>query len=259
VFALPAHRRDRLARRDRRAYSAAAWPYLTLSGVRDSLSQARAELARYRAAPMRSTARLCLGLVTFSSFLAFTACGDDDDSSPGSAGRDNEGGAQSSAGGSGASGSEAKGGEAHGGGGHVEAPVICQVLGTLCHEADTGPGMGRDCHQLGHASELETCEEQFSSCIGFCVGAETGTGGAGGGSGADQDPYCAALGSLCHPIEDGMGPECHDIGHEGDAAACAESFDQCAHFCLEARDALEPGAGGSGGGQSASAGAGGAQ
>lgn len=213
---------------------------------------------------MRFTPRLCLGLVTFNSFLAFTACGDDDDPSPGSAGQNNEGGAQSSAGGSGSvshAGSEAKGGEAHGGGGHDEAPVICQVLGTLCHEADTGPGMGRDCHQLGHASELETCEEQFSSCIGLCVEGQTGTGGAGGGSGADQDPYCAALGSLCHPIEDGMGPVCHDIGHEGDAAACAESFDECAHFCLEARDALEPGAGGSGGagGQSASGGAAGAQ
>jgi hypothetical protein len=51
VFALPTHRRNRLALRDRRAHFEASWQRLTLSGVRDSLSQARGELARYRAAP----------------------------------------------------------------------------------------------------------------------------------------------------------------------------------------------------------------
>lgn len=204
---------------------------------------------------MRSTARLCLGLLTFSSFLAFTACGDDDDPSPGGAGQGNEGGGSISH-----AGREAKGGQAHGGGGHADAPAICQVLGTLCHDADTGSGIGHDCHQLGHVGNVETCEEEFAGCIGFCVGGETGAGGAGGGRGVDEDPHCAALGELCHPIEDGMGPECHELGHVGNPAACAESFEECAHFCLEARAALEPGAGGSGtGGQGGSGGGGGAQ
>lgn len=203
---------------------------------------------------MKSTVRLSLGLITFSSFLAFTACGDDDDGPTGSAGQSNEGGsgAEPVAGSGGslghAGGSQIQAGEGHGGGGHADAPAICQVVGTLCHEADTGSGMGHDCHELGHEGELEACEEQFASCIGFCVGGDSGAGGAGGGSGDGQDPYCAALGELCHPIETGMGPECHEIGHEGEGAACAESFDECAHFCLEARKALPPAEGGAGAG-----------
>jgi hypothetical protein len=192
---------------------------------------------------MKSTVRLSLGLITFSSFLAFTACGDDDDTPPGGAGSGSEAGSPSSTGGTGNpepghGGSEAKAGDGHGGGGHADAPAICQVVGSLCHDADTGPGMGRDCHQLGHAGDLETCEEQFAGCIGLCV---EGDSGAGGASGEAQDPYCAALGSLCHPVEAGIGPECHDTGHEGDAAACAASFDECAHFCLEEREKLSAG------------------
>lgn len=214
---------------------------------------------------MKSSARLGLALVTFASFLAFTACGDDDEPSPGGAGQNNEGGTPSNGGSTGGSlghaGSEAKAGEAHGGGGHAEAPAICRVVGTLCHDADTGSGLGHDCHQLGHVGNIETCEEEFASCIGFCVGGETGQGGAGGGGGSsdEADPYCAALGELCHPIEEGIGPDCHELGHVGNGTACAESFEDCANFCLEARAALEPGAGGGGaGGQSTSGGAGGA-
>ena len=205
---------------------------------------------------MKSTVRLSLGLLTFSSFLAFTACGDDDDDVPqGGAGTGSEAGSPSSShGGTGTvepghGGSEAKGGEAHGGGGHGDAPVLCQVLGSLCHDADTGSGVGHDCHQVGHVGELEACEEEFAGCIGFCVEGATGEGGAGGGASADQDSKCAALGSLCHPIETGIGQECHEVGHEGDATACAERFDECAHFCLEERSKLpEHGAGGAGGG-----------
>lgn len=203
---------------------------------------------------MKSTVRLSLGLITFSSFLVFSACSDDDDDAPqGGAGNGSEAGSTSSPGGSGTVDpghgcSDAKGGAAHGGGGHGDAPVICEVLGTLCHDADTGSGMGHDCHQVGHVGELEACEDQFAGCIGFCVEGATGEGGAGGGAAATQDPQCAALGSLCHPIEAGIGPECHDIGHEGDAATCADRFDECAHFCLEEREKLpEHGAGGAGG------------
>ena len=144
--------------------------------------------------------------------------------------------------------------------------MICEVLGTLCHDADMGTGAEADCHDLGHEGNAEACEEGFTSCIGLCVEGATGEGGAGGGASVDQDPRCAALGSLCHPIEDGIGPECHDLGHMGNAADCADRFEECAHFCLEATEALEPAAGGAGGapgaaGASATAagGAGGAQ
>jgi hypothetical protein len=141
--------------------------------------------------------------------------------------------------------------------------VICQVLGHLCHDADTGTGPAADCHELGHIGDVEVCEQEFAGCIGTCVSSGGGEGGAGGGAGEAPDPYCAALGSLCHPVDlgTGMGADCHEIGHVGDAADCADSFDACATFCLAELEKLEEGAGGSGAGGAAQAsgGAGGAQ
>jgi hypothetical protein len=41
-----------------------------------------------------------------------------------------------------------------------------------------------------------------------------------------------------------MGADCHEIGHVGDAADCADSFDACATFCLAELEKREEGAGG---------------
>ena len=78
----------------------------------------------------------------------------------------------------------------------------------------------------------------------------------------------SGAGDVSAELDDGTGKgaECHEVGHEGNAAACAAAFDDCATFCLEAREALEPegeggapaGQGGAGGAPAAVGGAGGA-
>ena len=193
---------------------------------------------------MKSSLRLGLGLIAVSSSFAFVACGDDDDSPTPAAHA-----------GSGGEGATAHGGaDGHAGDGHGGAASLafeCKVLGTLCHEADTGSGTGHDCHEVGHEGHAEACAEQFDSCITFCTAEEAGTGGA---PAEPKDAHCAALGELCHAVDDETGPlhECHEVGHVGKADKCAEAFDECAALCLAAREALPPhtegGAGGVGAG-----------
>jgi hypothetical protein len=209
---------------------------------------------------MKSSVRLCLGLVAVSSFVVLTACSDDDDDgSPGSGAGSHQGGA------------DAEGGEpavhggaptAHGGAGqagedgHGQVTLECKVLGELCHAADTGEGAASDCHELGHVGDAETCASEFAGCVATCTDSN-GAGGAGGGGGTDQDPHCAALGSLCHAADTGSGTahDCHELGHTNNAADCAEGFDACATFCLAALEELEAGAGGAASGGAASGGA----
>lgn len=211
---------------------------------------------------MSSTARACLSLFTLTSFFAFAACSDDDDdgAGPNVAGETSEAGAPSQGGGgSGGSAMHPEGGAHEGGAAHGEASLECQVLGTLCHVADASAGPVEDCHQVGHVGNAEACTAQFASCIGTCTGADVGAGGAGGAGGGD-DPKCAALGELCHAAGeiDADAEECHDLGHEGNAVACAEGFDACATLCLAVLEQVEEGAGGAAG-AGATGGAGGAQ
>jgi hypothetical protein len=133
--------------------------------------------------------------------------------------------------------------------------LICEVIGELCHEADTGSGPGHDCHQLGHVGNADACVEGFDGCVALCTGEDEGTGGAGG-AGPALDAHCAALGELCHGLAD-AGPvqECHELGHVGNAANCAAEFDNCATLCLAAHEALEEGVGGAGAGGVSSGGA----
>jgi len=172
---------------------------------------------------MKSRPFACLVVATLS-LSAFTACGDDDDSMPA-----NEGGSSN------------VGGQPPATNGALE----CQVLGELCHEADTGSGPAHDCHETGHQGVASSCVKDFSSCVHTCVtdADDLGMGGAAG------DPLCISLGELCHEVDDINGPlhECHETGHTGNAAACAATFDSCATQCLAARAALETGAAGAGG------------
>jgi hypothetical protein len=100
------------------------------------------------------------------------------------------------------------------------AELQCEVVGTLCHDSETEEG--QVCHELGHDGPPNECAAQFSSCIGLCL------------DGDDGDPFCHALGSLCHDVQTAEGQACHDLGHDGDAATCRRRFDGCAAHCLEA-------------------------
>ena len=199
--------------------------------------------------------RACFGLVTLTSLFAFAACGDDDDDVGGSgaaAGDSSEAGS----GGSGGTTSPPAGGAADGGAMHGDAALECQVLGELCHAADSGTGPAHECHEVGHVGNAAACNAEFAGCVGVCTGADTGAGG--------DDPKCAALGSLCHEAGeiDADAEACHDVGHVGNAAACAEQFASCATLCLAILDTIEEGGAGAGGaasGGAATGGAGGAQ
>lgn len=175
---------------------------------------------------MKTSLRTCLSLAAVASLFAFAGCNDDSDSNGA-----NTAGKSSSA----------------GAGGAADGAIQCEVIGELCHEADTGSGPAHDCHETGHVGVAATCAKEFSSCIHTCVTDADDLGS--GGAASAPDPRCIALGELCHEVDDKTGPLhiCHETGHIGDAAKCAASFDSCATECLAARAALESGAGGAGG------------
>ena len=104
------------------------------------------------------------------------------------------------------------------------AELQCAVVGKLCHDAESDAGQA--CHELGHDGVPSTCAAEFPVCIDLCLD-------------DDGDPFCRALGSLCHEVVDDDGPlqSCHELGHYADPSACRRQFDHCAQLCLAAIDA----------------------
>jgi hypothetical protein len=198
-----------------------------------------------------TSARAWLGLLTLSCCFAFVACGDDEDDggSTSTAGQTSDAGAPTNGG----SDAHAEGGAEHGGAGHGAGSLECQVLGELCHAADSGSGPAHDCHETGHVGHSDECLAQFDGCVETCTEVEVGSGGAGG-SGADAK--CAALGSLCHEAGeiDAEAQACHEVGHVGNAGECAKQFAACATLCLAVLEAAEGSVGGAGGGANGGAG-----
>jgi hypothetical protein len=207
---------------------------------------------------MKSSVRFGLGLVAFSSFVVLAACSDDEgEGAPSSGAGSHQGGNADDGGEPAAQGGEpAAQGGGQGGLGHGQAALECQVLGELCHAADSGEGRAHDCHELGHVGDVATCATEFAGCVATC----TDSSGAGGAGHADQDPHCAALGALCHLADTGSGRahDCHEVGHANDAEICAQQFDACATFCLDELESIEMTNGGASGGGAASGGASGA-
>jgi hypothetical protein len=103
------------------------------------------------------------------------------------------------------------------------AALQCEVMGSLCHDAEGAAG--RACHERGHDGPPDRCAAEFPACIGECLGDGRG------------DPFCRALGSYCHAVDDEDGPlhACHELGHDGDPRTCRTRFDDCAEQCLAAR------------------------
>jgi hypothetical protein len=68
----------------------------------------------------------------------------------------------------------------------------------------------------------------------------------------DGDAACEEIGEVCHDADDGngLGAECHDVGHTGDGAVCLERYDECITYCkgeLGEGGASSHGHGGAGG------------
>ena len=49
----------------------------------------------------------------------------------------------------------------------------------------------------------------------------------------DGDAACKELGEVCHDADDGngLGAECHEVGHTADPAVCQERYDECITYC----------------------------
>jgi hypothetical protein len=126
---------------------------------------------------MKSSLRVCLGLLVVSSLFAFAGCGDDDD--------DNAGGG----------GTKAQGGETHGGGG-ADGAAKCEEIAHLCHPVDDGDGPLHECHEQSEVGDSAKCEEIYDSCIAQCQAAhDAAEGGAGAGSGGVASGGAAAGGA----------------------------------------------------------------
>lgn len=122
------------------------------------------------------------------------------------------------------------------GGANNEARAECAAIGELCHAADVGAGPLHECHEIGHVGDVSQCAAHFAECVGLCVRSE----GDDPESGV-ADGYCAALGELCHPVDE-LSPmlhDCHEVGHRGEATACKQAFDACATMCLRALEDSE--------------------
>lgn len=97
---------------------------------------------------------------------------------------------------------------------------------------------------------LAACSDDGDDDGAGGAGGHAGSGhGAGGshdgGHGEGEEPDCKAISSACHDV-DGLSEqaaECHHVGHENDAAACADAKEDCLAHCAE----LAQGAGGVGG------------
>jgi hypothetical protein len=107
------------------------------------------------------------------------------------------------------------------------AALQCEVVGKLCHDAENDEGQA--CHELGHDGVPSVCAAEFPGCIDLCLD----------GGGDHGDPFCRALGILCHEVDDDDGPlhACHELGHDAAPTTCRQQFDHCAQLCLAAIDA----------------------
>jgi hypothetical protein len=171
---------------------------------------------------IRTARPLLLGLAFSTAAVLAVACGDDDATSGGDAGLD-----AGSTGGSGGSGGTPGAHDIPDSG--DPGVIMCAELGSLCHEYDTGSGLGHECHETGHLGDTAACMEIYDECIAFCQPHdEADAGDAGHSHGSEQ---CETLASVCHDADGGMAMECHEIGHGGDAHECESMYDACLAVC----------------------------
>lgn len=67
--------------------------------------------------------------------------------------------------------------------------------------------------------------------------------GCGGDGGSTTTHDCADIIAACHEVDPGSGPihDCHEVGHDGDEAACTPVRASCVSMC-EAAEPVDGGA-----------------
>jgi hypothetical protein len=93
------------------------------------------------------------------------------------------------------------------------------------------------------AGGVSACDDDDAIGSGPDASDETPDASSDAGNDAAQeaDPKCVELGARCHPFDhgEGLGHECHEIGHENAVSECHEKYDECIAFCT-APDAGAP-------------------
>src|SRR5690606_26496247 len=99
----------------------------------------------------------------------------------------------------------------------TSADPKCVELAARCHPFDQGAGLGHECHEIGHENLIDQCHAKYDECFTFCT---AGDGGADADAAIELDPKCVELGAKCHPFDhgEGLGHECHQMGHDNDVA-----------------------------------------
>jgi hypothetical protein len=102
--------------------------------------------------------------------------------------------------------------------------------GTESHEGSGEHGETTD-HGTTTDHDESTGHDHTSSTGDDPTDATGTTTGDTGGTTAADEPSCSALGSGCHDTATPLGMMCHDVGHDGDEAACAKIWAECKKEC----------------------------
>jgi hypothetical protein len=120
---------------------------------------------------------------------------------------------------------------------HPDAGALCEEIGSTCHD---GSGLAQYCHEVGHAGEPNACAAVHEECMELCEADHGGDGGthaeADSGTTDAGAQICETLGSTCHDGGGGLAQYCHEVGHDGDLAACSEIYDDCLALCHDQAD-----------------------
>jgi hypothetical protein len=125
---------------------------------------------------------------------------------------------------------------------HAGDAAVCEMIHDECIAFCTGAGTGSESGtsmsttmttttdattDASTGSESGTTDEATSSSGHMdesSTAADHGTGDTGAG-------VCDEIGTGCHDIKTPEGQECHDLGHDGDEAACQKAYEMCAKIC----------------------------
>jgi hypothetical protein len=109
----------------------------------------------------------------------------------------------------------------------------CSALASACHPYSFTPGLGRDCHELGHDGTDAACAERKDECLAACPPVEKPDAAVEAEAAAPLDAAAdAAADPACTALCDCLGTTCAAVANYPfpDASACLAA---CAAFSTE--------------------------